>query len=202
MNRRNHYPIGGWLIILLFAVSACAGAKLSSIKMNKDFEGEYLKSVMVIGVAKNEENKKIFEDTFVALFKKHGVKAVSGSSLFPPSAKIKKGLVKEKAANMGLETVLITSLKKIKKETEQIKVPITGAGGRGGIYIPGETYNAPSLEVAETRVIFESRLYEVKTEKMIWAANSEVFDPKSTEETIKALSGTILQNLKDNRLVR
>ena len=107
MNRRHHYTIGGWLIILLFAVSACAGVKLSSIKMNKDFEGKYLKSVMVIGVAKNEENKKIFEDTFVKLFKKQGVKAVSGSSLFPPSAKCRpprfQGLCRRRTGFVGPE---------------------------------------------------------------------------------------------------
>jgi len=202
MNRTIQYRFYGWLILLLFALSACAGTKLSSTNMNREFEGKYLSSVMVVGISKNAKNKKIFEDAFVTQFKNNGVKALSGSSLFSPSTKIDRDLIKKTAMSKGIESVLVTSLKEIKKETEQIKVPITGSGGRAGIYIPGERYDSPTLEVAETRVIFESRLYEVKTEKMIWSANSEVFDPKSVEETVKALSKTILDNLRDNRLIR
>ena len=119
-----------------------------------------------------------------------------------PDTRISKDMIKGKAEEKGIETIFVTRLKGIKEETERIPVPITGSEGRTGIYIPGDRYDLPEMEMKQTRVTLESLLYEVKTEKMIWSATSEIFDPKSAEGVVQSLSRTITENLKDQKLLK
>ncbi|MBW1803416.1 MAG: hypothetical protein JRJ85_22130, partial [Deltaproteobacteria bacterium] len=118
-----------------------------------------------------------------------------------PDTTISKEVIKGKAVEKGVETIFVTRLKDIKEQTERIPVPITGSG-RTGIYIPGDRYNLPEMEMKQTRVILESRLYEVETEKLIWSADSDIFDPKSAEGVVQSLSRTITENLKDQKLLK
>jgi hypothetical protein len=171
--------------------------------MDYVFKGRYVKSVMVIGVSDDMKKRKIFEDTFVREFKSQaGIQAYSSASLIAPDLKIDKAVIKSKAEEMGIETVLVTRLIGIKQETETIPIPITGSGGQTGIYIPSDRFDAPDMEIKKTRVTLESSLYEVKTEKLIWSATSEIFDPESTEDAVKSLSKDVMKNLRDNKLLR
>ena len=56
-------------------------------------------------VSADKENQKIFEDVFVREFKKHGVEAVSSTSVFPTEKEIDREMVKSEAAERGMKAV-------------------------------------------------------------------------------------------------
>ena len=86
----------------------------------------------------------------------------------------------------------------IEEKTEEIAIPV---GGRG-INLPGNRYDMPTLGIKETRVRLESRVYEFKSERLIWSTISESIDPKSTEEIVRQLSGKVVKSLRKNKVLK
>ena len=66
-------------------------------------------------------------------------------------------------------------------------------GGTGG----GQGYYSKE-EVAK----LESRLFETKTEKLIWQVIFKTANPKSVSAVTESLSKEVMKNLRENNLIK
>ena len=193
------------VLCFIFSCATPSTTKLTSTKVDNKYEGGYLKSVLVVGVTPNLESRKIFEDTFVKQYKSHGVKSVSSLAAISPLKKLDKANVKEAAKRLGMEHIFVTHVMGVKEKAKEIPLAITGSG-RTGIYIPSNGYNMPGLQVKETRVKLKNRIFELKTENMIWSATSESFgsgfDSASAGDLIGPLCEEVMTSLKEKKLLK
>lgn len=203
MNITHKFLLTPLFCIFLILSTSCANIQLSSKQMDPDYEGRYLKSVMVVGVTDEFIKRKVFENALVRQFLNQGVKALSSAVLISHEKGIKKEIIKAKAEEVGLETIFLTRLKGINEDSDRVFVSTTGARLRKrGIDIPVHQYGSPEIAVKHTRVRLEIQLYEVKTEKMIWSAASDIFNPESAEEAVTLLGEVIMKDLRDSKLLK
>jgi hypothetical protein len=81
---------------------------------------------------------------------------------------------------------------------------VVGGGGYGyyGYYGMGyDVVHEPGYTRTTTIVRLETHLYDVRTEKLLWGAHSDTFDPSSTDDIIQSVSKTISKRLAKDGLL-
>ena len=72
----------GLVFSVAILVSACASTQITSVWRDPSYQSRPAK-IMVIGVAKNPINRRLFEDEFVSQLKSHGTDAVASYTVIP-----------------------------------------------------------------------------------------------------------------------
>ena len=62
-------------------------------------------------------------------------------------------------------------------------------------------HDNPEYAVEHSTVNVETSIFDVKTERMIWSAISETFDPQSANDAIQSVGMAIIDNLKEAGLM-
>lgn len=195
-------------IAALFILTSCATTKLTGVYKDSAYTGGVLKSVMVVGVAENPRNRRVFEQFFAEQFKNNGVKAFASSDIILRGQELNKDTVKGTAEKLGAEAVLVTHLVSVGEKEEYI--PPTYASVPGpqhahlgrhytGVYA---TVHQPGYYATNKYVRLENNLYETKTEKLIWSSSSETINPVSVNETIEELCKVVMKSLRDHQLIK
>src|SRR4029453_15000138 len=71
------------------------------------FAGQPLRSVLVIGVARSQSNRRVFEDGFAQALRAQGVAATASYPLLPEEGAIGNARIKQAVAQSGADAVLI-----------------------------------------------------------------------------------------------
>ena len=168
----------GFLALVATLVTACATTQLNAVWKDQSYQGRPDK-ILVVGLAKNPVNRRIFEDEFVRQLKAHGTEAIASYTVLPDRQKDDHAIIAAKVAELGADTVLITRM--VSKKTVQFYVPGTAYYppphyGRWPDYY-GHGYEAmytPGYMADEEFAVIETNLYEARNnDKLVWAASSE-----------------------------
>ncbi len=210
----------GRVVQLLFmtlvglSLAACSSTYMSGSWADPAYKGQ-VKDVYVIGVAKQETNRRIFEDTFARQFGTTGIKGISSYNDLPSNQELNQETIKQRMITNGADSVLITKL--ISQRSETVTSPGHASGyssyGRGGygsrrsyggwgnysrsynvVYQPPTTSHFGILTV-------ESVLYDLKTEEMIWSAQLETVVEGNLEKMMLDYAETVIKDLKDKGLI-
>ena len=100
---------------LMFAVS-CSTTTLKTVWKDDNYQGGKLKEVLIIGVAKNQTIRRLFEDEFASQLKDHRLEAIASYTIIPSEGMLDKSTVDSKVKTLGVDTVLVTSLVEKTKE--------------------------------------------------------------------------------------
>ncbi|MDH3998341.1 MAG: hypothetical protein OET90_05825 [Desulfuromonadales bacterium] len=178
------------LASILFTLVACASATLLGSWKSPEYS-ERISKVYIVGVAKQETSRRVFEDGFVQQLGNYNVTGISSYHDIPSVQNADKDRVLQSVKNNGAETVLLTRI--VDQRTDQVVNPgrVTGYSnsptfGRAG-YSPRQghrnygTYYSRRYElvyepanVAQYQVvILESNLYDASSGELIWAAQLE-----------------------------
>lgn len=168
-----------------------------------------IEKVLVIGVAKTQATRRIFEDTFVEKLEAAGKQAVASYTLLASSEKLDKEQIEKAATDAGADAVIITRY--VGKNQKTVEYPPTRFGSTSyygpmynyyswsfdNMYSPGytETYEVHTLE---------SNLYDGKNEKLIWTATTETTEtdePIEIHAEVKALVDILIRDLKTKNLI-
>jgi hypothetical protein len=195
-----------WFVYVVFSgvfFIACAGTKLTHTWMDEAYQGKPVSNILVIAVTYKEDNRKSFENKFVAQLKAAGVKAVSSSNVIPIPAdlELKKDDVLKVVKKFKNDAVIITHLIGV-EEKESYTPPVRDQGGYYGYYgwVYGYTHE-PGYYRTHTLVRLTTNLYDVKTEKLIWSGKSESLDPDSTNQIIDDVIEVLIKDLQKNKLL-
>lgn len=199
--------LGALTIIGSFVLISCATTELTRAWKDSAYTGGPLKSVMVVGVAKNPARRKMYEDFFADQFQNNGIKAFPSGDFILVGKKLNQDTVKNQAQKLGVDAVLVTRLVGVEEKEEHI--PASAA------YVPGPQqlnlgrhyarvhaydYN-PGYSVTYKYVRLENNLYETKTEKLIWSSLSETVILESVQELIESLCKAVMVNLRKNNMI-
>jgi len=198
-----------YFIIFLTGIllSGCSTNRLLSSWNDETYEQSSIAPILVLGVTKNNETKRrIYEDTFVDSLNGVQTKAIASYTLnkhpIEPTEKALRAVIKKTKA----KTILITHL--VSDTEKAFFVPssvIIGTNSYDRLYsyfpfIHNSVASSGSF-VSTSKVILETSLYDVKTEKLIWTARTESIDPVMTRKYYQQLIDLFLQDLSSKNML-
>ncbi|VAX11672.1 hypothetical protein MNBD_GAMMA25-2115 [hydrothermal vent metagenome] len=198
-------------LITLFTGACTTTTSLTGVWFDKQYSGPPLQNIMIIAVTENTRNRRIFEDALVKQFSQAGTKATASYTVFPGVEQLNKDLIAEKSASLKLDGIIITTITAI--ENEELYYPPASTYVAPQPYYHNmwtyypqvyETNTSPGYTVKYEHVKLESNLYNPDTEKLIWSAQSQLFDPKSQDlNTVsESLAWKFIQSLRKAKLLK
>jgi hypothetical protein len=157
-----------------------------------DATGNAYRKVLVAALTNNAADRQTVETELVDHLLKKGVRATRSIDVFPPSFTQGKlpprGEIIDKIRQTGHDAVLTASLLDSGTETHYVPNSIAYAPMGAHIYYNNfygyysHHYSAvysPGYYVATHTYFLETNFYDVATEKLLWSAQSETYDPSS-----------------------
>jgi hypothetical protein len=206
---RSDRPGRLFLLACVCLLASCATTKLTETWKDDQFRGT-IRKVAVIGIFKEPETRKIFEDEFADRLRARGLEAVASHKFIPDAEMPDKDLVIGKIRKFGADTVIVTRI--VDVQTEKIFVPgrdylVPNYYTNYGTYYT-HVYQA-GYTAEEGAAFAETNLYNVSDEKLIWSGHSKTdlssgtgSRPIPRYELIQAFVKTMIDKLSDDKLIR
>jgi len=191
-------------------VASCASTTLQSTWMDPNFTGGPFKKIFVIGLARNETSRRVFEDIMVTRLQATGVQAVPAYQFIPEDAQVPEPILEAAVAKSGADAMLMTRLLGVNTQTNVSTVmvpgPVMGPGFGPGWGGPGwwGAYNSwwavPQVTTYQIATA-ETTLFDASTRRIVWTATSETFNPQSVQQEAPGLADRVVTALQGRKLL-
>ena len=179
-----------------------------------DASSKTYNKVMVIGLTSNVVARRNIEDQLAAALIKEGVGATASISVFAPSYMQKepsKDEVINKIRQDGFDGILTVGL--LDERTETRYVPGTTSyapvsrygyyGSFGGYYSTMyPTFYDPGYYTTDKTYVVETNLYDAQSEKLVWSAQTETYDPSNPESGARSFSAAIADRMGRDGIIQ
>ncbi|PLY01957.1 MAG: hypothetical protein C0623_04815 [Desulfuromonas sp.] len=201
-------------LMVLTLVASCSSTTLTASWKNPEY-GKFLDKVYIVGVAKNNTTRRIFEDSFKQELAKTGVAGiVSYKSI--TAEEDNKDIIMQKALENRADSILISRM--VKKRTETVETPGRITTYKTGEYYPYnysphyryyndyyshryETiYEPPTVSRFEVATI-ESNIYGTDSGELIWSAQFETVVDGNLQRIINDFIAVVINDLKAKALI-
>lgn len=196
-------------IAVLVTGCATTTTKMSGTWQAPDFVGKSFNNILVLGVAKEERNRRMYEDKMVESLAMVGAKAVASYQILPKLDENSETSVKELVAKNHHDGVLVISLVRVKRERHRVEaqsyVVPNGYYGRGyyGHYMTSYSIvNEPSYDVTRYSVVWETNFYDVESKQLIWSGRSTTLRPQSAGKAIPSMTSAVSRELKKDGILQ
>lgn len=202
------------LAMLGFLATACSSTTVKDSWVKPGYSDK-IENVYLIGIAKEEDYRRIFEETFKRQLSGQGVQAVASHNDLPRDQENSKANIIQAMTAHGCDSVLLTKL--VRKRTE------AGTQGQGiqvvrttpvplyvdpwynnwGAYY-NQSYSVVNIQPTTpgtTTLIIESVLYDLKSEERIWAAQFETVEKLDPIKMIRGYVQAVTRNLQAKGLL-
>lgn len=201
-----------YLITATMLIAACATTQLNAVWKDPSYQTRPAR-ILVIGVAKNPINRRVFEDEFIVQLKAHGTDAVASYTVLPDKLQADREEIAAKVKSIGADAILITRL--VSKKIVQTYVPGYAVPAYGPYaygphaYHPPPYYSTwpdyygrgysymytPGYIAEDEYAVIESNLYEAKSDKLVWAASSETGINNFDKSIISTYISVMVENM-------
>lgn len=197
------FPFKTSCFILIFFIISCSGTKLTPKQVNENFIGKPVSNILVIGIGHNPEKRIFFENKFVAQLKAAGVEAVSSAKVIPmpPDLKLEKKDIIDAVKKFQNDAVIVTHVKSIDDKftyTQGSPTLTSFYSYYGGAY---GYVSSPGYTSADKVVRLETRLFDVKTEQLMWNVESKTWNIDSEKDIINDVIKTVIEDLQKNKMI-
>jgi hypothetical protein len=200
---RKGFPL--FMFACFCLTASCATTKMTDAWRDDGYRGT-IRKVVVIGIFKESDTRKIFEDEFADRLRARGLDATASHKLISDVELPDKDIVIGKIRKLGADGVLVTRV----VDTETVKSQVPGRGfavptyyGYYGTYY---SYNyRAGYTMQEGYAHMETNLYGLADEKLIWSGRSKTeFSGRRYDryELIQAFVKTMLDGLSEAKLIR
>ena len=202
------------LALLGFLATACSSTTVKDSWVKPGYSGK-IDNVYLLGIAKEEDYQRLFEEAFKRQLSGQGVRAVTSHNDLPRGQEnSREDIIRAMTAN-GCDSVLLTKL--VRKRTEagtkgqEIQVVKTTPvplyydpwyNSWGSYYNQGySVVNIQPTTPGTTTLSIESVLYDLKTEERIWAAQLETVKEIDVMKMIRDYVEAVTRNLEGKGLI-
>jgi hypothetical protein len=217
------------LLLTAFVLTSCTGAytEISGSWTKPGFSGKKFNNILVVAISDDIVKRNTVESAVVKELGKDKIKSTVSSSIldFSKMEKTADGkfdttkldAVKQTLNDAGYDGAIVISLLDIKEKTE---------------YVPGQTYyqpnyistygygpssynrfynysyttysvvNTPGYYVEKKNIFIETRLFDLKADDMVWAAQSETLNPAGINSLSSSLAKAIVNSLMGDYLLK
>lgn len=194
--------------LVLSLLASCSNTKITSVWMDQKKAGTSYNDILVIGIAEEQHNRRLFEEEFTAQLTAAGIESEVSYKMLPEGISITRETVSEAIEGKNIDAVIVTHLVAVKEETVYRQNmdyrPTYGYyDGLYSYYPHVHTYvHNPGYYTTHDVVMLETNLYEVKSEELVWSAQSRSFAPESAKEVIDDLVKLVIKDLKEKGLIK
>jgi len=183
MTRSNTVALRHRLLCagVLLLAGCAAPTVLNTQWANPQFKGKPpIRSILVLGVTNDPNNRRIFEDQMVAQLGSRGVQAVPSYRFAPEAGAVEQVKLEQVVKQTGAAGVLLTRVVNVSEQTRvnpgmYVGPPMGyGFGGFYGYYggMWAASYYTPPTVYVEQHVAADTRLFETKDFTLVWSAST------------------------------
>ncbi len=192
------------MLLVAVSLAACASpTTLREASRDPQFQGAPFRKVLVVGVARNQGNRRIFEDTFAQTLKARGTDALASYPLAPEDGAIPRERLRQAVTQSGADAVLVTRVLRVQRTvlvTPGRSAPDYMRDDFSGWY--ARTWDSPPPPIEEYDVLtIQSVLWDARQEKAVWSGTSESTARKDVAALTGELAGVLVARMKDDRVL-
>lgn len=208
------------LFIALSALAGCAkktetNTALSVVRITEDM-GAPFSNLLVVGVGRDNERRRIYEYSMVDALTAKGARAETSYRLFPQSDIIPEQQMVSAVQDGEYDAVLMTRVIWVSEQMEYVpgttrRIPsanweVAGAPSRrffAGAYVNSyELVHTPGYYKKKATYSVETMLFSMARNGMkVWSALSETVNPQSPETLIDEVTSVVARAMEDQGLI-
>jgi hypothetical protein len=196
-----------WVGLILFMIAAgCSSSKITTSWKAEDAVAGKYKKILVVGFIREADRsiQEKMENHLAGDLKALGYNAVSSLQEYGPKAfdNMDEEIALDKLNSSGVDAVITIVL--LDKERERSYVPSAIHYSPYGTYYNrfwgyrSVLYNRiyePGYYVTNTKYFWESNLYDMATQKLIYSVQTQSFDPDNSEKLGHEYGQMIVKNM-------
>jgi hypothetical protein len=192
------------VFILLTCACSLSRTRMVQAHVEETRVGTPIRNVLIIAVINDRQIRTIFEKHVQEWFNAYGVEAVTSSAVLPidTDTKLEKAAIAEVVGRLGADTVVIThpvgfaESEVFSRDRPRFYYNYYGFYNYAWGYVTWPTIYGENVEFD-----LETRLYDVKTESLIWAGETQTTNPKTTGQAIGQVVEAVMKELQKNGLL-
>ena len=204
-RRATHRFRGRLLALALLAgvTSACSTASLKDSWKEPQFTSGPLKNVLVLGIARNQATRKVFEDSFAQALKARGTPATASYPALPEAGVIPRDRIQQAMVQSGSDSVLVTRVLRVQRAV--LVTPGRGAPDYyrddfQGWYAQTWATEPPPIEQYDILTL-ESTLWEMRGGRVVWRGTSETTARGDTAAVTGELANLLIARMKADGVI-
>lgn len=203
----------GFLLLLAWVAAGCSSSRITATWKAENTVPQKYNKILVLGLIREADRslQQNMENHLVGDLREKGYNAVSSLTEFGPKIfdKLEEGAAIEKLKNSGIDAVVTIVM--LDKKKEQKYIPGNMYYSPYGIY-----YNRfwgysttlyrriyePGYYVTETRYFWESNLYDMSTQKLVYSVQTESFDPVNSESMAHEYGKMMMNDMMEQQVLK
>lgn len=195
----------GTVASILAALALCAGCQSTFIRsawFDTDFAGPPMRKILVVADVGTTASSRIVEDAFVEKLRAAGVDAVAGHAVSIDSGTGDTPFVTA-VTGTGAQGLLLVRLLGVDTRTQVSTTMVAGGAAWGrGAWGTSTRQPMPVVQMSQHDLAtVETKLFDVKTRAVVWAATTSTFNPRSVEREVPSFAGVIIGALQARGVV-
>jgi hypothetical protein len=194
-----------WLLLIIVICSCSPSTEMTDIYVDETFTGKEFKKILVLGLAKDEWKRKVYENEFRSQLLTHNVEVLMAWQELPKGEQLSRETFEKYFREKNVDAILVA----IEGGESMDKTLYGGAGsshvyvGFHGFYASTASFYYNSEFLAEEKIVhMRTNLYETTEGKIIWSAKSQSFEPSSTGDVVKAVSRNVVFELNQQGYIK
>ena len=178
---------------MLLSVGGCSSLRVVETWNKPAVQGHRYQKILILGVARNENNRKMFEDIVVAELRRNQANAVQSYTVIPEFNPDKTSRAEVVAAvrASGCDAVLTTRPLSVGDTT-------VTQGGQGG-YVYGAAPMAAHYDFLQAKL--QSSMFDSATEEVVWSSTIKTFDADREARVFHDLGRFFSETLRRDGLI-
>jgi len=180
-------------VTMLLSVGGCSSLKVVETWNKPAVQGHRYQKILILGIARNENYRKMFEDIVVAELRRNQVSAVQGYTIIPElnPDKTTRAEVVAAVRTSGCDAVLTTRPLSVGDSS-------VTQGGQGG-YIYGANPMASHYGFLQAKL--QTILYDSVTEEVVWSSTIKTSDADNKARVSHDLGRFFFESLRRDGLI-
>lgn len=201
-----------WLAVAVL-LAGCQSTSIRSAWFDTSFAGPPMRKIVVAGNLSSTVSERVLEDAMVAQLRAAGVDAVASHTLRLDDPKMPLAEFQAAVIDSGAQGLLLVTLLGVDTRTQVTTTMVHGGmgWGRGPWGAPG--WGAPgwgmpawgAIPVTEINqydlATAETKLFDVKTRQLVWAATTTTFNPRSVDREAPGFAQVIVGQLASRQII-
>lgn len=193
-------------LALLTFVAGCQSTSIRSAWYDTNFRGGPMRKIVVVGSVDNVADGRVFENIFAEKLRAAGVDGVAGHTVIADDARAGDAEFASAVAKSGAQGLLLVRLLRVDTRTQVSTTMVPGGmgwGWGGGWGSPWGRTMVPMQQVSQYDLAtVESKLFDVQTKQLVWAATSTTLNPTSVARETPGFADVIIGQLAQRGIIQ
>jgi hypothetical protein len=196
------------LVLAGSLLASCGGTTgLRSAWYDSGFSGGPMKRILVVGVAGNMTDRRVFEERFASALDEAGVQGIPGHRFVDDAATANAEAFDAGVARSGADGLLLVRLLGVDTRTQVTTTMVSARSsstfGPRSPWSPAwgpMWYTVPDIRQYDVANV-EATLFETRNRQPIWSATTQTFNPRSVAAETPGFARLVIGELTARKLI-